>query len=130
MFGRVVTLEAEEIKIRESLAAEFRRNGFQVATAEEVIAKLRLNRQEAWKILRLMIQDGTLAKVSDDLVVDRGVIDEVVRKLRALKASNPSLGVGEFKDLIGVSRKYAIPLLEYLDRMRVTRRVGASRKIL
>ena len=130
VFGRVVTLEAEEIKIRESLAAEFRRNGFQVATAEEVIAKLRLNRQEAWKILRLMIQDGTLVKVSDDLVVDRGVIDEVVGKLRALKASNPSLGVGEFKDLIGVSRKYAIPLLEYLDRVRVTRRVGASRKIL
>ena len=77
-----------------------------------------------------MIQDGTLVKVSDDLVVDRGVIDEVVGKLRALKASNPSLGVGEFKDLIGVSRKYAIPLLEYLDRVRVTRRVGASRKIL
>ncbi len=129
-FGRVVTLEAEETQIRESLAAEFRRNGFQVASADDVIGKLGLNRQKAWKILRLMIQDGTLAKVSEDLIVDRGVIDEVVKKLRARKASSPSLGVGEFKDLVGVSRKYAIPLLEYLDRARVTRRVGDSRKIV
>ena len=129
-FGRVVTLEAEETQIRESLAAEFRRNGFQVASADDVIGKLGLNRQKAWKILRLMIQDGTLAKVSEDLIVDRGVIDEVVKKLRARKASSPSLGVGEFKDLVGVSRKYAIPLLEYLDRARITRRVGDSRKIV
>ena len=125
-----MTLEAEETQIRESLAAEFRRNGFQVASADDVIGKLGLNRQKAWKILRLMIQDGTLAKVSEDLIVDRGVIDEVVKKLRARKASSPSLGVGEFKDLVGVSRKYAIPLLEYLDRARVTRRVGDSRKIV
>jgi selenocysteine-specific elongation factor len=129
-FGRAVTLEAEEIQIREALAQEFRQNGFQVATAEEIIGKLRLDRQKARKIVRLMIEDGTLAKVSDEMVVDRSVIDEVVEKLRALKATHPDLGVGEFKDLAGVSRKYAIPLLEYLDRERVTRRVGNSRKIL
>ena len=129
-FGRVVTLEDTDMPIRESLAAEFRRNGFHVASADEVIAKLRLNREKAWKILRLMIQDQTLAKVSDELIVDREVIDEVVEKLRSRKASNPNLGVGEFKDLVGVSRKYAIPLLEYLDRERVTRRVGNSRTIL
>ncbi len=129
-FGRVVTLEDEEIKIRERLAQEFRRRGFQVAPAEEVISKLGLDRQKTWKILRLMIQDGALVKVSEELIVGRGVMNEVVEKLRSFKASSPSLGVGEFKDLIGVSRKYAIPLLEYLDRERVTRRVGNSRKIL
>jgi selenocysteine-specific elongation factor len=46
------------------------------------------------------------------------------------KARSPKIDVGQFKDLIGVTRKYAIPLLEYLDRERVTRRVGDERIIL
>jgi selenocysteine-specific elongation factor len=46
------------------------------------------------------------------------------------KAKSPNIDVGRFKELTGVSRKYAIPLLEYLDRERVTRRVGNERIIL
>jgi selenocysteine-specific elongation factor len=46
------------------------------------------------------------------------------------KAASPKIDVGKFKELTGVSRKYAIPLLEYLDRERVTRRVGDERIIL
>ena len=129
-FGRVVTLDAEETQIRESLVEVFRKNGLQVASPEEVIDKLGLERKKARKILQLMIQDRTLAKVNEELVVDRGVIDEVIEKLHSRKASDSSLAVGDFKDLVGVSRKYAIPLLEYLDRERVTRRVGDTRKIL
>jgi selenocysteine-specific elongation factor len=46
------------------------------------------------------------------------------------KSKSPKIDVARFKDLAGVSRKYAIPLLEYLDRERVTRRVGDERVIL
>ncbi|MBA2603251.1 MAG: SelB C-terminal domain-containing protein, partial [Acidobacteria bacterium] len=49
---------------------------------------------------------------------------------RALKARSTSFGVGEFKELTGLSRKYAVPLLEYLDSQRVTRRTGEGREIL
>ena len=52
------------------------------------------------------------------------------KQVSALKASTPKIDVARFKDLTGVSRKYAIPLLEYLDRERVTRRVGDAREIL
>jgi selenocysteine-specific elongation factor len=48
----------------------------------------------------------------------------------AQKSKTPKMNVVAFKDLIGVTRKYAIPLLEYLDRERVTRRVGDERVIL
>ena len=129
-FGRKVTLEAAEEKIREHLDAEFRRRGLEVASPEEIITGLGINRQAAQKILRLMVQDGTLAKVSEDLMVHRSLVDEIVAALRSRKDSRPTFGVGEFKDLVGVSRKYAIPLLEYLDREGVTRRVGSDRKIL
>jgi len=52
------------------------------------------------------------------------------KSLVAQKLLSPRIDVARFKDLTGVSRKYAIPLLEYLDRERVTRRVGEERVIL
>ena len=59
-------------------------------------------------------------------------LDELVAKLRAhaQRTSDRAIDVGAFKDLAGISRKYAIPLLEYLDRQRVTRREGERRVIL
>ena len=48
----------------------------------------------------------------------------------AFKAKSAKIDVAKFKEMTGVSRKYAIPLLEYLDRERVTRRVGDAREIL
>ena len=50
--------------------------------------------------------------------------------MAAYKTKSPKIDVAKFKDMTGVSRKYAIPLLEYLDRERVTRRVGDERVIL
>jgi selenocysteine-specific elongation factor len=58
------------------------------------------------------------------------VLDQLRSSLVAQKAKNPKIDVAAFKDLTGVSRKYAIPLLEYLDRERVTKRIGDERVIL
>ena len=55
---------------------------------------------------------------------------ELRKNLAEQKASSPKMDVGRFKELTGVSRKYAIPLLEYLDRERVTKRIGDERVIL
>jgi selenocysteine-specific elongation factor len=64
------------------------------------------------------------------MLIHRAAMDKLVSDVKALKAKTPKIGVSEFKDLTGVSRKFAIPLLEYLDRQRVTRRVGDVRMIL
>jgi selenocysteine-specific elongation factor len=64
------------------------------------------------------------------LVFHRDALDALRRQMVAQKAKTPKLNVGSFKDLFGITRKYAIPLLEYLDRERVTRRVGDERMIL
>jgi selenocysteine-specific elongation factor len=78
----------------------------------------------------LLLRDKTLIKVSDDLVFHRIALDDLRKKIVGLKQTSPKIDVSRFKDLTGVSRKYAIPLLEYLDRERVTRRVGDERIIL
>jgi len=63
-------------------------------------------------------------------VFHHSALQQLRQILAGQKATSPKIDVGKFKDLTGVSRKYAIPLLEYLDRERVTRRVGDERIIL
>jgi selenocysteine-specific elongation factor len=71
-----------------------------------------------------------LVKTSEDLVFHRSTLEELRKKLQAEKAKSPKIDIARFKDIAGVSRKYAIPLLEYLDRERITRRVGDERIIV
>ena len=74
------------------------------------------------------MREKRLVRISDDLVFHRTAVDQ----LRALLAPRKSqrFNVAAFKEWTGVSRKYAIPLLEYLDREHVTRREGAERLVL
>jgi selenocysteine-specific elongation factor len=76
----------------------------------------------------MLIKERRLVKVSEELVYHV----ETLAALKALLAARKgqSFGVGEFKEWTGVSRKYAIPLLELLDRERITRRNGEQRLIL
>ncbi|HYR89748.1 MAG TPA: selenocysteine-specific translation elongation factor [Terriglobia bacterium] len=129
-FGRTVTLKADEEQIRQKLAERFRSLGLHAPAPDELIDGLKLNRMTARKIIQLMVKENALVKIGDDMFVDRMTMDKLISDIKTLKSKNPKLGVGEFKDLTGVSRKYAIPLLEYLDRQRVTRRVGDERTIL
>jgi selenocysteine-specific elongation factor len=84
------------------------------------------------KILQLLIDSGVLVRVAGEMFFHRSALDDLIRKLRAHAARGPdrSIDVPAFKELAGISRKYAIPLLEYLDRQRVTRREGDRRVIL
>ncbi len=122
--------EGIEEEIREKLSAEFLRGGLKIPSPDELIRKAKVAEDTARKILRLMVREGVLVKITDDLLIHKASMDSIIQRLQALKDTAPKLGVGEFKDLAEVSRKYAIPILEYLDRQRVTKRVGDSRVIL
>jgi selenocysteine-specific elongation factor len=130
LFGRAVTLEGVDEKHRELLAARFRELGLQAPAPDDVIASAKVDRATGRKILQLLLKDHSLVKVNDAMVVDAAALQKLVADVRARKALNPKLGVGEFKELTGLSRKFAVPLLEYLDAQRVTRRVGDDRIIL
>ena len=91
---------------------------------------MKVDRLRAQKIVTLLLRDRILIKISDELVFHQKALTDLRRRMIAEKAKSPRLDVARFKDLTGVSRKYAIPLLEYLDREHVTRRVGDERVIL
>ena len=95
-----------------------------------MLATVKVDRARAQQIVTLLLRDKTLVKLSDDLVFHKSALDSLRTQMATLKASSPKIDVARFKDATGVSRKYAIPLLEWLDRERVTRRVGDTREIL
>ena len=129
-YGRVVTLGGEEARMRDQLEARFQALGLQAPSADEIIRDLQLDRTPARKILQLMVKGQTVVKIAEGMLVDRRALQKLIEDVRALKASHASFGVKEFKELTGLSRKFAVPLLEYLDTQRVTRRVGDERIIL
>ena len=128
--GRGVVMKDEEAESKKSIEQAFASAGLKVPSLKEVLAGLQVDRIRAQKIVTLLLRDRVLIKVSEELVFHNSALLELRRKIGTLKAAAPKIDVARFKDMTGVSRKYAIPLLEYLDREHVTRRVGNERIIL
>jgi selenocysteine-specific elongation factor len=80
-------------------------------------------------VVRVLLAEGRLRRVGES-VVDAGVLDTLKTDVRKRWPPGTRLDVAGFKDLTGLSRKFVIPLLEYLDRERVTRRSGNDRLVL
>jgi selenocysteine-specific elongation factor len=85
---------------------------------------------ETRELLEILIDRQDLVKISPELVFHPSVIRDTEAKLRAFLAEHNSIKVAEFRDLIGSSRKYVVPLIEYFDNKRVTRRVGDERTLV
>jgi selenocysteine-specific elongation factor len=128
--GRGVVLRDEEAESKAQIEQAFAKAGLKVPLLKDVLASLPVDKVRAQKIVTLLLRDRVLVKLSDDLVFHRDALDGLRRQVVAYKGKTPKLTVPQFKDLFDITRKYAIPLLEYLDRERVTRRVGDERIIL
>lgn len=128
--GRGIQLNTEEQAAKEQISQAFEKAGLEAPSAEEVLASLRIDRARAQKILQILLKEKVLHKVTEGLIFHHSALEALREKLRLQKNRSERINVSAFKELTGVSRKYAIPLLEYLDRERVTRRVGDERIIL
>jgi len=102
-----------------------------VPSVKEALAPVGVEAKRAQKIVNILVREKILVKVSEDLLFHRAALERLPELLRRYKREKGErLSVPAFKELTGVTRKYAIPLLEYLDRQRLTRRVGDERQIL
>jgi selenocysteine-specific elongation factor len=127
--GQGVVMKDEEAESKRQIEAAFASAGLKVPALADVLAGLAVDRARSQKIVTLLLREKVLVRVSPELVFHRAALEKLRRQLVEYKAKSSKIDVAQFKELTGVSRKYAIPLLEYLDRERVTRRVGDSREI-
>ncbi|HEV7217643.1 MAG TPA: SelB C-terminal domain-containing protein, partial [Terriglobales bacterium] len=128
--GRGVLLKDEEAESKNIIETAFASAGLKVPAMKDVLNGLKVDKVRAQKIVTLLLREKILVKISEDLVFHSASLAALKESLAAEKKKSATIDVARFKDLAGVSRKYAIPLLEYLDRERVTRRVGDERVIL
>ena len=123
-----VTMNADEERARQHIASAFEHAGLAVPPVAEVIAQTGLDAARSQTLLRMLLKDRTLIRVSDDLVFHGAAIVRLKQLLSARKSE--SFTVSTFKDWTGISRKYAVPLLEFLDREKVTLRKGDVRVVI
>ncbi len=129
--GRAVSLSKEEEEARRIIEQAFARAGLTVPAVKEVLTRTAVEPKRAQKIVNILVREGVLVKVTEDLLFHRTALEQLAGLLRGYKQQKGErIAVPAFKQLTGVTRKYAIPLLEYLDRQKLTRRVGDERVIL
>jgi selenocysteine-specific elongation factor len=115
---------------KQALEAVFKAAGWHAPTLEEASASAGLKVEMARKLFTLLAAEQRVVRVGD-FVFHREAIDELKARVQARKAVNAKLDVAVFKEITGgLTRKHAIPLLEFLDRERITRRIGNEREIL
>jgi selenocysteine-specific elongation factor len=118
--------EADRLK---TVAQAFETAGLAPPSVLEVAQRLNLKEVEMRRLVTVLQRDKTLVRMgSDNLFIHSGALKQLAGQLTSLRGS--LMDVARFKQLTGLSRKYAIPLLEYLDRQRITRVQGDQRLIL
>jgi selenocysteine-specific elongation factor len=130
------TLELSPLdtQIRERLAQIYEQARLEPPTLDQALAAANVasgQRAHVRKILQLLIDNGTLVRVQGEMFFHLRALDRLKTVLIQYAAKSPDrlIDVASFKELAGVSRKYAIPLLEYFDSQRFTRRAGDKRII-
>ena len=131
-----VGLSDQEAQLSKRIEQLYLAAGVEAPTIDEAMTKANVaanQRAQARKILQLLIDDRTLVRIQGEMFMHARVVQELKTKLQTYAAQHEPdrlIDVPAFKDLAGVSRKYAIPLLEFFDREQVTRRAGDKRLIL
>ena len=130
-----VGLSEQEAVLSKRIEQLYLAAGVEAPTIDEAMTKANVaapQRTQARKILQLLIDDRTLVRIQGEMFMHTQVVQDLKAKLHKYAAQHEPdrlIDVPAFKDLAGVSRKYAIPLLEFFDREQVTRRAGDKRLI-
>ena len=134
--GHGSQVSAADEALRSYLREIYRSAGLEVPALDTVLseaaAKNAVSIDHARKVLQLLLDSGELIAATKELLFHRNALDDTIKKIAEYAAQTPGrlIDIAVFKELTGISRKYAIPLLEYFDRERITRRAGDKRLVL
>jgi selenocysteine-specific elongation factor len=134
--GHSVGLSEKDAELRNRIEQLYLASGVEAPSIDEAMTKagvLTAQRPQARKLMQILIDDRKLVRIQGEMFMHTQVLEDLKSRLldyAAKREPERLIDVASFKDLAGVSRKYAIPLLEYFDREHITRRAGDKRLIL
>lgn len=125
--GFKVQFNKQQEHIRDTILREFKKNRFNPPRLSELAAANRLNINQCQEVYIALIEMGELVKLDEDIAFSKDAYSEAVELLRKHIKDNGSIQLGQFRDLLGTSRKYAMALLDYFDQNKITKRIGDNR---
>lgn len=125
-----VSFDDDMVRLEEQIRRSLTEASFQPPTKDELGKKLSIKLKELDELLKIMVSKELLVRINDSLYLTAETYENMMSRLRKFFQEKGEMSVGEFRDILGTSRKYALPFLEYLDSNRITLRVGDVRKFL
>jgi selenocysteine-specific elongation factor len=122
-----VRLNPEQQKTVNRLEQDFLTAAAAPPSPEEALTRVGLAGDEDHELFQVLVEARKLVRVKESLYFHTQALDAIQDKLVTMLRERKEIGPGDIKDLLGISRKYAIPLLEFFDARRVTARVGERR---
>jgi selenocysteine-specific elongation factor len=125
--SHTVDLSPDRQAVADALEQVYLSAEHQPPSADEALEAQKLTRSDDRQLLQVLVDQDKLVRLKGDLFYHRTVLNHIEQQLRSHLEQNGELTAGEFRDLLQISRKYAIPLLEYFDNQRITVRMGDKR---
>jgi selenocysteine-specific elongation factor len=123
--GHRVTLAGDQEEIRRRIEEAYLKGGLQPPSFREL--NDRLSEKAGADVFEVMVKEGILIKVKEDLYFHRDIMLDLKNRLIEFLKKKGEISTPQFKEMTGVSRKYTIPIIEYFDRTQLTVRVGDNR---
>ena len=125
-FERKVKFTEEENKVKEMFIEKYLKGGFKTEKAEDIIGKID-KKLKAKEIYNYLIDTKELIYIGEGITLHKDNLEKVKNLVINYIKESGSINIGQLKELIDSSRKYLVPILEYLDREKVTKRVEDKR---
>jgi selenocysteine-specific elongation factor len=122
-----VRLSPAQQRVVDTVEREFREADAAPPSPEEALGRAGVVGDEEHELFQVLVDAKKLVRVKESLFFHSGSLEAIQERVVTLLRERKEIGPGDVKDLLGISRKYAIPLLEYFDARRVTMRVGERR---
>lgn len=117
----------KERKLLQGIEKLYLEHKFQPPDWKEVVARFKLGEKEAQELMRYLLWQGTLHKINEELYFHAQAIEGAKEQIKAYIQQHGSVQLGEVRDLLNSSRKFVLPLLEYFDQIKFTRRIQDKR---
>ncbi len=127
--GHKVSLASDASALRQKLVEAYTAGGLTPPNMKDVLDPLNLTFKEAAAVFKLLQDEGLLVKIKEEMYFDAAAVAGLIEKVVAFFATHEDMHPQDFREVSGLSRKYAIPLLEYFDKEKLTVRVGDNRKL-
>jgi len=125
-----ISLSDDKKLIKDKILKALDQAAFQPPVKDELAQAISLRKEEVNELLKIMASEKSLVRINDSIYIPMTNYQKMLEGLKNFFSKKNEMTVGEFRDILGTTRKYALPFLEYLDSNKVTLRVGEVRKFL